>query len=161
MQPCYTIGVMKHPQALDNRQKTIAMWLAMGVPEDAVAEKVGVSVTFIKTLLKGGLFDFEVKEARKQLIGERLDEYTKLVSEQLRPNLETMVAIRDDATAKTSDRLRAAELINAALVPKATPRDTTETKVRINITADKQAHIQNAIHEAETVDVTRDSPEEG
>lgn len=149
---------MQHPPMLDNKQKTIATHLALGVPPADIAKLVGVSVTYITTLLKGGLFNFEVAEARRALIGERLEEYTKLVSEQLRPNLETAIAIRDDAAAKASDRLRAVELLNAALVPRAAPREQTETKVRINITAEKQAKIERAVAESETFDVTRDSP---
>jgi|SRR5271157_345798 len=139
---------MKHPTAIQPWQKTVAELLSVGTPIEKAAAIVGKSEATIKVLLKGGLFQFEVDEARERLVGERLREYTKLVSEQLKPNLETAIAIRDNAL-KDSDRLRAIELINDALVPKARPREaTTEARVKLTFSGEQAHAIKSVIAEA-------------
>jgi hypothetical protein len=145
---------MKHSEptvATRNRQKTLASLLALGASPHEAAEQLGVSVTYVNVLLKGGLFQYEVDEARKTLIGERLNEYSKLVSEQLMPNLSALIAIRDDTTAKLSDRLRAIEMINAALVPRAQPVPQVTATVKYHLTPEQEKRAERAL--AETGDV--------
>lgn len=147
---------MKHPLANPSGakplQKNLAQLLALGVPPDVAAKHLGVSKAYVTVLLKGGLFQSQIADERRQLIGERLEEYTKLVSEQLMPNLEALIAIRDDPKVPPSARLRAIELINDALVPKAGRRTEVAPEARVTFTVEQQADIQADIHEA--IDVT-------
>lgn len=148
---------MKYPTVENgtaaNRQKSIAALLAAGVPPAEAAKLVGVSVSYINVLLKGELFAYEIDQQRAALVNERLSEYSKLVSEQLGPNLATLIAIRDDPETPAAARLRAVEIINASLVPHAKPKGSgVETKVAISLTAEQKADIKAVAVEADKGD---------
>ena len=156
---------MNHPVAVRpetrNRQKTIADFLALGMEPKDIAIRIGVSMDYIRALLKGELFQFEVAEARKRLIGERLEEYSKLLSEQLPNNLSTLISIRDAVDAKDSDKLRAIEIIQASVVPHARPKGEATASLHVHLTPEQVARATGAMKE---VDVTphesgTDSPE--
>jgi hypothetical protein len=115
------------------RQKTLAALLALGASNADAAKAVGVSVAYVNTLLKGELFQYEIDEQRRALIGERLGEYTRLASEQLEPNLRSLIAIRDDPANAPAVRLRAIELINEAIVPKAKARAGAQEAARVTV----------------------------
>lgn len=148
---------MKYPTVENgtaaNRQKSIAALLAAGVPPAEAAKLVGVSVSYINVLLKGELFAYEIDQQRAALVNERLSEYSKLVSEQLGPNLATLIAIRDDPATPAAARLRAVEIINASLVPHAKPKGSgVEAKVAISLTAEQKADIKAVAVEADKGD---------
>lgn len=139
---------MKHPLALDNRQKTLASLLALGVPVADAAKHLGVSKAYVDVLLKGSLFQFEVDAARERLIGERLGEYNRLVSEQLIPNLEALIRMRDNDDLHPSVRLRAIELIAASIVPRAKARDNeVEIRGRFNLPTEKRVEVERTLAE--------------
>lgn len=154
---------MNHPIAVRpetrNKQKTIADFLALGMQPSDIAIRIGVSIDYIRALLKGELFQFEVAEARKRLIGERLEEYSKMLSEQLPNNLRTLVAIRDADDAKDSDKLRAIEIIQNSVVPHAKPKGEATASLHVHLTPEQVQRATGAIKE---VDVTpgTDSTEE-
>jgi hypothetical protein len=138
------------PGAAKPRQKTLAALLAAGASAGEAAKAVGVSVSYVNVLLKGELFNYEVDEQRRQLIGERLSEYSKRVSEQLNNNLDALVAMRDDPLSKPADRLRAIELINQSVVPRAARKTTSpEMKVAVHLTSEQKTAIKTATIEAE------------
>lgn len=138
------------------RQKTLAALLAAGASAKEAAAAVGVSVSYVNVLLKGDLFQYEIDEQRKMLVGERLAEYTKLVSEQLEPNLRALIAMRDDPTTPPAARIRAIELINESVVPKAKPKTTPEARVTVTLTPEQKAAIATAkIEDGRTDDSQR------
>lgn len=143
---------LKHPLALKPAQKTLAHLLALGVPADDAARQLGVSKAYVEVLMKGGLFMGEVDAARRELIGERLDEYNKLVSEQLLPNLQALIDIRDNEKLPPSSRLRAIELLNESLVPKAGKKaPEPEARARITFSVEQQAEVAAVLDEAKDV----------
>lgn len=154
---------MNHPVAVRpetrNKQKTIADFLALGMQPSDIAIRIGVSRDYIVALLKGELFQFEVAEARKRLIGEQLDEYQKLIAEQLTKNLSTLAMIRDDKESKDGDKLRAIEIMNAAIVPHAKPKGEATASVHLHLTAEQQARATGAIKEVEIETSGTDSSE--
>ena len=148
-----TIRVVKHPLDLNQRQKTLAALLALGVPTEEAAKQLGVSRGYVEVLLKGGLFTYEIDRAREALIGERLGEYNKLVSEQLLPNLRTLIDMRDNDKLPASSRLRAIELITEAVVPKAMKKGAeTTAKVKIEFSPEKRQQINEVVSEAHSLD---------
>lgn len=146
----YNSDVRYNPPQMKPRQKTLAALLAAGASPREAADALGVSVTFVNVLLKGELFNYEVDAARRELIGERLENYTKLVSEQLVPNLERLIAIRDDESAPPAARLRAIELINETIVPKAKAKAPTKAEVRVTLAPEQKAAIESAVAETKT-----------
>jgi hypothetical protein len=150
---------MKHPLALKPAQKTIAQLLAVGASPEEAAATLKVSVEYVKVLMRGGMFLNEVDAARKELVGERLDEYSRLVSEQLLPNLQALIAIRDDPESPASARLRAIELLNDSLVPKAGKKQAEpEARARVTFTVEQQQQFSDVLKETTdatpTVDIT-------
>lgn len=131
---------MRHPiESAKPRQKTLAALLAAGASAKDAAAAVGVSVTYVNVLLKGELFRNEVDEARQGLIGEWLGEYSKRVASELQANLDSLISIRDDSNSKPTDRMRAIELINQAVVPRAKVANKPIQSVNARITLDPQA----------------------
>lgn len=147
--------MLKHPDALKPAQKTLAHLLAVGTaPEDA-ARMLGVSKAYVEVLLRGGLFQTEVDAARRELIGERLDEYTKLVSEQLMPNLQALIAIRDDPETPPAARLRAIEMLNDTLVPKAAKKaNEPEARARVTFSVEQQQQAASVLKEVAPIETT-------
>lgn len=136
------------PDNVKPRQKTLAALLAAGASVKDAARACGVSVTYVNVMLRGELFNSEVDEQRTILIGERLGEYAKRVSAELNANLDALVEVRDDPSAKPSDRMRAIELINQAVVPKARPKAAPPTtKVEVRLTPEQHAAITDAVAE--------------
>jgi hypothetical protein len=129
------------------RQKTLAALLAAGASAREAADALGVSVSYVNVLLKGELFNYEIDAQRRELIGERLEEYTKLVSEQLVPNLQRLIAIRDDEEAPPAARIRAIELINDSIVPKAKVKAPTKAEVRVVLAPEQKVAIETAVAE--------------
>jgi len=132
------------PDGIKPRQKTLAALLAAGASAKEAAKAVGVSTTYVNVLLKGELFNYEIDEARQALIGERLAEHAKAVSEELTVNLDILKEIRDDPEAPPAARLRAIELINQSLVPKARPKAPTTQTVNVRVSPEHQAAILDA-----------------
>lgn len=99
-------------------------------------------------MLKGELFNSEVDEQRTILIGERLGEYAKRVSEQLDANLDMLIEMRDDPATPAAARLKAIELINQSVVPKARPKaPPPTTKVEVRLTPEQHTAITDAVAE--------------
>jgi len=137
------------PEKVNTRPKTLAALLAAGASIADAARLVGVSQAYVKVLLKGDLFQYEVDEQRRALVGERLSEYSKLVSEQLAPNLATLIEIRDDPASPPAVRIKAVEAINAAVVARPQPKHAPETKVSISLSNEQKTAIVSAKEEAE------------
>ncbi len=135
------------PDNVKPRQKTLAALLAAGASAAEAARACGVSTTYVNIMLRGELFNYEVDEQRQILIGERLAQHCKRVSEQLDANLDVLVEVRDDPSAKPSDRMRAIELINASVVPKARPKQATTTKVEVQLSPEQRTAITEAMGE--------------
>jgi DNA-binding CsgD family transcriptional regulator len=147
--------MLKHPDALKPAQKTLAHLLAVGTPPEEAARMLGVSKAYVEVLLRGGMFQTEVDTARRELIGERLDEYTKLVSEQLMPNLEALIAIRDDPESPPAARLRAIEMLNDTLVPKAAKKaGEPEARARVTFSVEQQQQAIGVMKEVAPTETT-------
>lgn len=141
---------MKYEPEKKPRQKTLAALLALGASAADAAKSVGVSVSYVKAMMKGELFQYEIDEQRRILIGERLGEYTKLVSEQLLPNLTRLIEIRDDPETPPAARLRAIELINESIVPKAKlAARGPEVKATVVLSSEQKTLIESAVREIE------------
>ena len=135
------------PDSIKPRQKTLAALLAAGASVADAAKVVGVSATYVNIMLKGEMFNYEVDEQRQILLGERLAEYASKVGEELRNNLDALIEIRDDPSAKPAARLRAIELINESVVSRAKPRQAATQTVEVRLSPEQHTVITEAVRE--------------
>ena len=140
--------------SLDTKQKLIADLLATGMTPREAAKAAHVQPSYIEILLKGSLFSLEVDRARERYVKDKLNDFSKMVADELAENVKVAKAIRDNESAKDSDRLRAVELLTDRIVARPRPSEsTTPTQTtRIVLTDDRTKQLQIALDE-DAIDV--------
>lgn len=147
---------MKHPiNHLNDRAQYIAELLAIGLPLTKIANEVGLSVSYIRALKAGSLFNEEIKAARKRLITDKLDAHFHKLVDELGNNLEVSKQVRDrKITGKgVGDVMRAVEhLDNQVLrIAKGSDEQPANLKINLKLDQDRRSYVKDVLAEAKGV----------